>query len=880
MNEALGSMMEKPKHALGGLTSGLKCIAAGTVAGAVGLVAMPVMGAKEAGIKGFAAGVGKGLAGAVALPVAGAVAGAVQITRGVANTPGAMASTAAGKQWDAEKRRWQHYSLPAEVAELEEEEREVKEKEAGQKKKRAERRMKAGDVKDMGYYDALSVSPDATPSEIKKSYMQLARKMHPDKNPDDPDAKLKFQKIGEAYQVLSNEEARARYDARGKEGLDEANFMDASTFYQMVFGSENFEDFVGELQLASLVSSMEGDEPSMNGMKLKQRKREVHCATKLVELLATAYEPPAPKLEASSSRDDVPDDDATAATAATAAADAAAPSTEAPTTADSRAGGGVAVGTTVTITGLVGAAHHNGKLGTVTAFDAETGRYVVKLEGFEGGLGGESLRVKPENLATDATDESAEAKEEHSAPPAYGAPAAAEPAAAAPAAAEGGAAAKASAAGSSAAHAKKGAADGKAAERRRGGLERAAQLGGVKLRPDFDAEVAALCTDLGHTMFGEMLLHTIGGVYVTSAQRHLGKAPSKFVDGSRAYWKQKRHTWGTHVNAARSMVKMYKASKNVKEDEKKMPESKDMAVFLEGAWNVSVVDVESTLRHICKKVLTDTSVSKAQLNLRAEAMQRVGLVFLNAESPDSLTDDGKKKTLRESLEAFIGPLSGMGPGGYDDDEETHSATLTKQKGGGVGFEVGPDNAVTSVAAGSEAETAGVAVGDRVVAIDGEPLGTPVADSALGSAAAAIAKLKEGAKVVVGLHSAAKRATSMLPEGMLVTITGLVGAAQHNGKRGAIIAFDGDGGRYVVVLEDGETIKVQPKNVEPLLDFGGTGGGTGGGAAASADKSFGRDDLEAMSVKELKALMAKRGLSGEGCIEKADFVNHIFLAQPQ
>ena len=387
MNEALGSMMEKPKHALGGLTSGLKCIAAGTVAGAVGLVAMPVMGAKEAGIKGFAAGVGKGLAGAVALPVAGAVAGAVQITRGVANTPGAMASTAAGKQWDAEKRRWQHYSLPAEVAELEEEEREVKEKEAGQKKKRAERRMKAGDVKDMGYYDALSVSPDATPSEIKKSYMQLARKMHPDKNPDDPDAKLKFQKIGEAYQVLSNEEARARYDARGKEGLDEANFMDASTFYQMVFGSENFEDFVGELQLASLVSSMEGDEPSMNGMKLKQRKREVHCATKLVELLATAYEPPAPKLEASSSRDDVPDD---AATAATAAADAAAPSTEAPTTADSRAGGGVAVGTTVTITGLVGAAHHNGKLGTVTAFDAETGRYVVKLEGFEGGLGGES----------------------------------------------------------------------------------------------------------------------------------------------------------------------------------------------------------------------------------------------------------------------------------------------------------------------------------------------------------------------------------------------------------------------------------------------------------------------------------------------------------
>ena len=65
------------------MTSGLGCVAAGAAAGVVGLVAMPVMGAKEGyatkgfvgATKGLAAGLGKGVAGAVVLPAAGAIAG-------------------------------------------------------------------------------------------------------------------------------------------------------------------------------------------------------------------------------------------------------------------------------------------------------------------------------------------------------------------------------------------------------------------------------------------------------------------------------------------------------------------------------------------------------------------------------------------------------------------------------------------------------------------------------------------------------------------------------------------------------------------------------------------------------------------------------------
>src|SRR5512133_1993106 len=90
------------------------------------------------------------------------------------------------------------------------------------------------------YYKVLGVGKDASQKEIKSAYRKLARKYHPDLNPNNPDAKKNFQQINEAHEVLSDPEKRKKYDQYGKDWQHSDEFEKAqkqSQQYQHEYGN-------------------------------------------------------------------------------------------------------------------------------------------------------------------------------------------------------------------------------------------------------------------------------------------------------------------------------------------------------------------------------------------------------------------------------------------------------------------------------------------------------------------------------------------------------------------------------------------------------------------------------------------------------------------
>lgn len=111
------------------------------------------------------------------------------------------------------------------------------------------------------YYEVLGVKKDATADEIKKAYRKKAMELHPDRNPDDPTAETKFKEAAEAFDVLKDDNKRARYDRYGHSGLhsggynepdfQNVSFEDIFSRFGDIFGNDMFGGFGGQARSRS-----------------------------------------------------------------------------------------------------------------------------------------------------------------------------------------------------------------------------------------------------------------------------------------------------------------------------------------------------------------------------------------------------------------------------------------------------------------------------------------------------------------------------------------------------------------------------------------------------------------------------------------------------
>ena len=118
------------------------------------------------------------------------------------------------------------------------------------------------------YYQILGVSKDASDEDIKKAYRKLARKNHPDLNPNDAEANRKFQQINEANEVLSDPEKRKKYDQYGKDWQHAEQFEQArqqQKYTRSNTGDYDFSEGFGGADFTDFLSSMFGQQGGGSG---------------------------------------------------------------------------------------------------------------------------------------------------------------------------------------------------------------------------------------------------------------------------------------------------------------------------------------------------------------------------------------------------------------------------------------------------------------------------------------------------------------------------------------------------------------------------------------------------------------------------------------
>lgn len=244
--------VRRPKHFGAGLVSGVKNIARGVAAGVAIFAVGTYQGGKKDGVVGALKGAAIGAVAFAGLAATGAVVGAKQVVHGVMSTPEALGQCFSNHGcWDEQERRWRLFDsvrrgrhvVPSSDDDIFQAVR--LRKIAAMQKEKQQQATKEGERGDSGgskadggsspfpassqaaasssvstyetHYDVLNVDTTATKGEIKRQFLLLALKFHPDKvsAAERPAAEERFKQLNEAYRVLSDAAARADYDRAG-----------------------------------------------------------------------------------------------------------------------------------------------------------------------------------------------------------------------------------------------------------------------------------------------------------------------------------------------------------------------------------------------------------------------------------------------------------------------------------------------------------------------------------------------------------------------------------------------------------------------------------------------------------------------------------------
>src|ERR1041385_6140917 len=124
------------------------------------------------------------------------------------------------------------------------------------------------------YYQVLGVDKNASQEDIKKAYRKLARKHHPDVNPNNKEAHKKFQLMNEANEVLSDPEKRKKYDQHGKDWKYAEQFEQARSHKrsQNFGGGQTFSGNFDEGDFSDFFTSMFGNMGGGGGFRSRQTK--------------------------------------------------------------------------------------------------------------------------------------------------------------------------------------------------------------------------------------------------------------------------------------------------------------------------------------------------------------------------------------------------------------------------------------------------------------------------------------------------------------------------------------------------------------------------------------------------------------------------------